>query len=222
MYKNIKKIIMTGFCQTGQISPAVAIHSYGYNCHGFDRAAMRDAIDGDYDKMFYLVDKFDCLRDWPFNIFAPEIAAEFPEAMFLHTYRITPDKWFDAMMPYTNHESSEGFGFIFEYWFGKRHLCEDDRADAIAVYESHNNMIQDDDEIPSKRLRYYCIDLSNHWEPLASAIGQKTWPDFPFPAPENRPAWVYYTQAKSVIGGWTTMQEDPALPWWGNNSFGGD
>ena len=205
----MNKVIMTGFCQVGSISPAVAIHSFGYHCHGYDEVAYHAARDGDYGPMLSLVERYDCLRDWPFSLYCDVIAERYPDAVFMHVERANPDLWFNNMLPYTNHKTGLDYAFIFRDWFGRSRLRPQDRQLAVDVYEEHNAYVRK--SLGDRLKLVFCIDNHHRWHEIGKVLGVELCDTLrgpehdhvlmPFPDPTTRMAWVYNTQTRYAIYG---------------------
>lgn len=175
------KVIIVGMCQSGNLDLAAAIHMRGYNTMGYHRAAYRCAQQrGDFSCFDNMVDTFDSLRDYPFNIWWERIADKHPTAKFILTRRADLNHWFDKLKDYTHTEKKHADAH--KHWWYTSSLEEEDREFCKDVHEQHCNKVR---SVLGDRLLEFCIDENPGWKPLCDFLGI-TIPAAPFPTKETR------------------------------------
>ena len=188
-------LIGAGFGRTGTLSLKIALERLGVApCYHMSEvfqhpehvAVWSDALDGksvDWDALFA---GYAATVDWPGCHFWRELVEHHPDAKVLLTLR-SPESWY-ASVHETIYQVLRGgpppdanlaawhamvTKLIDVQTFGGRFA---DRADAIGVYERHNESVQR--SIPSERLLVY--EVAEGWEPLCRFLDRAV-PDEPFP-----------------------------------------
>jgi hypothetical protein len=182
------KVIGAGFGRTGTESmrEALTILGFGPCHHMFEVNADPDQIAGwravaaggapDWER---LLGGFSSCVDWPSAHYWRALAARYPEATVLLTWRSAESWWrsFERtllpMIRTSTDPASLGRALIADQVFGGR---PDDPAHAMAVYEANVAAVKA--EVPPERLLVH--EIGAGWEPLCAHLGVGV-PDVPFP-----------------------------------------
>lgn len=182
------KVIGAGFGRTGTDSMREALNLVGAGpCHhmfevlGDERQkrlwrALAQGTAPDWPAVF---DGFASCVDWPSAAYWRQLADYYPDARVLLTWR-TAESWWTSfertilpVIRQSTDRESLGVALIAEQVFGGR---PDDRAHAIATYESHVEEVKA--TIAPERLLVH--PLGSGWAPLCRHLGLPV-PDEPFP-----------------------------------------
>ena len=182
------RVIGAGFGRTGTDSMREALtilglgpchHMFEVNADPGQVAAWRALAAGGAPDWERLLGGFASCVDWPSAHYWRELAALYPEATVLLTWRSAESWWrsFERtllpMIRNSTDPASLGRALIAEQVFGGR---PDDAAHAMAVYEANVAAVKA--EIPPERLLVH--EIGAGWEPLCAHLGVGV-PDVPFP-----------------------------------------
>lgn len=200
MAKN--KVIMVGMCQSGHLSVAAAIHSLGYNSMGYNRPAFMYAQRQDFSLMERAIHDYDCVRDYPFNIYYLWIREHcHPQTKFILTYRRDLNHWFDKLAPYAASDLSHIC--VHKHWWGKHLLSESDRALCVQKHESHCNDVRN--VLGKSNFLEYSIDDNLGWGPICDFLGEPV-PRWRFPDKSNRSRTISINVKRGVAWSvWDSM-----------------
>jgi len=182
------RVIGAGFGRTGTDSMREALTVLGFGpCHHMfelgavpEQQAMWRALAAgaapDWDR---LLAGYGSAVDWPSAAYWREIAAHWPEAKVILTWR-DPEAWWKSfsntvlknLLPPAD-PASVGMALINAQVFEGR---PDDRAHAIATYVANAEAVRR--EVPPERLLVY--EPGDGWEPLCAFLGVAV-PDQPYP-----------------------------------------
>ena len=184
------KVIGAGFGRTGTDSMREALNMLGLGpCHhmlevnGSEeqkrlwRAMVNEGAAPDWNRLFA---GYHSALDWPSAYYWRELAAFYPEAKVVLTYR-TAESWWTSFeqtiargIRMSQEPQSLGVALIGQKVFGGRF---DDRAHAIAVYEENVKAVKA--TVPPERLLVH--SLGDGWEPLCAHLGVPV-PAQPYPS----------------------------------------
>lgn len=187
------KIIGSGLGRTGSASLKAALEHLGFPCHHMIEVFMHmdslplwvDAFQGRPDWSAIYKD-YTATADYPGCIFWRELAAEYPDALVLHTQR-DPDEWFDSTQATIfaprgpTEQPPPPLKPMFDALMSRLPADRHDRAAMTAYFRRHNEEVAR--EIPAKRLLVY--NVAQGWEPLCRFIGVPV-PTVPFPKVNTR------------------------------------
>jgi hypothetical protein len=183
------RVIGTGFGRTGTDSMRVALDMLGFGPTHHMKALMEDpahrdewramALGGDKD-WHRLFAGFGSCVDWPSAHYWRELAAAYPDAKLILTWR-SPESWWEsfektilgAILSETNPQALART-LIDQKTFGGRAA---DRDHAIAVYNANVEAVRS--EVPRERL--FIHELGSGWDGLCAHLGVAV-PSGPFPS----------------------------------------
>ena len=183
------EVIGAGFGRTGTLSLKYALEHLGYNkCyhmlevrnHPDHTDLWRTAHLGQTVDWHALYEGYRATVDWPAAHYWRDLAAHFPDAKILLTYR-DPDSWYASMEKtiltfLRDPTKTEGMAprLRNEVFGGEVH----DRNHVISVYNRHVAEVQSAFG-PERRLLTY--QLGSGWEPLCQFLGVDV-PSAPYPS----------------------------------------
>jgi hypothetical protein len=183
------KVIGAGFGRTGTDSMREALTILGFGpCHHMfeviqnetQKQRWRALVQGAAPDWESLFEGYNSCVDWPSAYYWRELAAAYPQAPVILTYR-SPESWWESfektLLPgiaNSTDPQSLGLALIAAKVFGGGMA---DRAKAIAAYEENaRNVIA---AIPASRLLVF--RLGDGWEPLCHHLGVAV-PEQPYPS----------------------------------------
>ena len=182
------KVIGAGFGRTGTDSMREALTILGFGpCHHMfevignedQKRLWRTLAQGGAPDWNALFAGYSSCVDWPSAHFWRELAAFYPQAKILLTYR-SPESWWEsfentllARLKDSTDPQSLGVALVAQRVFGGRPA---DRAHAIATYEANVRDVLA--AVPRERLLVH--HLGDGWEPLCRHLGVAV-PDTPYP-----------------------------------------
>ena len=186
------KVIGAGFGRTGTDSMREALtilgfgpchHMFEVNAHEEQKRMWRALVKGAPPVWEQLLAGYGSCMDWPSVYYWRELAAFYPEAKVVLTYRSAESWWksFEQTIVRGIEKSFEqeslGIALIRDKVFGGR---PGDRDNAIAIYEANVNAVKA--TVPPERLLVH--NLGDGWEPLCAHLGVPV-PAQPYPSRNN-------------------------------------
>lgn len=184
----VLEVIGTGFGRTGTDSMREALNVLGLGpCHHMfevnrdpeQRRLWRAFVKGAPPDWEALFSGYRSCVDFPSAWYWRELAAAYPDAKVLLTWR-TAESWWEsfsksvgAFLAQSTDPESLGIALVVNRVFGGR---LNDREHAMAVYEAHVAAVKA--AIPPERLLIH--GLGDGWEPLCAHLGVPV-PDRPYP-----------------------------------------
>ncbi len=183
------KVIGAGFGRTGTDSMREALTILGFGpCHHMmevlanedQKRLWRALAQGAAPDWNRLLAGYGSCVDWPSAHYWRELAAFYPQAQMILTYR-SPESWLESFektilvgIDKSTDPESLGLALIAERVFGGR---AHDRAHAIAAYQANVEAVRR--TVPSERLLVH--NLGDGWEPLCAHLGVPA-PSEPYPS----------------------------------------
>jgi hypothetical protein len=204
-------IIGVGFGRTGTLSLKAALEKLGFGpCHHGDEViAHREtatdwiaAADGEPVDWNAVYAGYRSTVDWPGARFWRELAAHFPAAKVILTFR-DPDQWFDSMsntvFPAIQNVPADVPPEVLPLVTMIRRVTMDgvfggavpDRATAVRIFADHITAVRD--EIPADRLLIF--DVAEGWGPLCAFLDVPV-PATPFPRANDQESFTTIHQAR--------------------------
>ena len=162
-----------------QLLGAPCYHMFEVENRTGDLAVWRDAAGGhlpDWNRFF---DGYAAAVDWPAAAFWQELAAAFPDAPILLSYRDPDDWWRSAhatIFPSTLRAHGEWREMLDALFSNRFTPSLDDRDACVEAYLNHIETVRR--RAPASRLVEW--SPGDGWKPLCNALGI-TEPDTPFP-----------------------------------------
>lgn len=166
------KVFGIGWAKTGTTTLGSCLEILGYRHQGQDLDLVYDVRDGNLERIFSIVDRFDVFEDWPWILLYEELDRRYPGSRFILTVRDT-EKWWRS---YQNHISTRGarsdIREIRRIIYGFDEDLQDKQA-YVERYEGHNAAV----------LRYFAgrpddllildWEKGHGWLELCRFLGQK-------------------------------------------------
>lgn len=210
------KVIGAGFGRTGTASLKAALEMLGFGpCYHMmevigqpERIALWSGIvrgqPADWRQVFA---GYRATVDWPACAFYEQLMETYPDAKVLLTVR-DPERWYDSVqttiyrsrdmarqqaegnaatagqtLPPVNAHAQMVTELVWKRTFDDRF---EDRDYALAVFHAHNEQVKQ--RVPPEKLLVY--EVSEGWEPLCAFLGVPVPTDQPFPALNDREAFL--------------------------------
>jgi len=183
------RVIGAGFGRTGTDSMREALDLLGFgpchhmvevNAHEGQKKMWRAFVRGAAFGWEELFEGYASCVDWPSAHYWRELAAFYPAARVVLTYR-TPESWWESFektivkgLEMSTEPESLGIALIRDKVFGGR---PGDRAHAMAIYEENVNAVRA--ALSPERLLVH--HLGDDWEPLCAHLGVPV-PAQPYPS----------------------------------------
>jgi hypothetical protein len=170
-------LIKTGTTSLGDACEILGMRRLGWFKKGAEHGhqLMKLWDGGDLDALFAIARRYDVVEDFPWALIYPELAAAFPDAKFVLTRRITPEKWLQSAIKHK--EGSRGYGMHAKV-FGSK--FPGDAPDLwLAKYDSHNAEVRAL-FAGTDRLLEVCWEEGDGWNELCPFLGLAV-PEQPFP-----------------------------------------
>ncbi len=170
-------LIKTGTTTFGDACELLGMSRLGWNTTerytGHELMKLWDR--GDIDKLVAIARQYDAMEDFPWALIYPELSTTFPDAKFVLTRRITPEKWLESAVKHK--QGGPGYGMHAKV-FGS--LFPNDAPDLwLAKYEAHNQAVRSF-FAGTDRLLEVCWEKGDGWLELCGFLGVPV-PDAAFP-----------------------------------------
>jgi hypothetical protein len=167
----------TGTTSFGNACKILGMSRLGWNTseqfRSHDLLKLWDA--GKFDELADIADQWDALEGFPWSLNYPQLAERFPEAKFVLTRRITPDKWLGSVKKHV--EGSRGYGMHTKI-FGS--MFPEERPDLwLDRYDRQLTEVRAC-FAGTDRLLEVCWEEGDGWPQLCRFLGLPV-PDEPFP-----------------------------------------
>lgn len=170
------KIIGVGFQKTGTSTLREALKILGFRVRDTTPRALIPILRGNFGKIRRMLRGYDALEDTPWYMIYRELDQMYPGSKFILTIR-DADSWYRSVSRHIGNLRAAHHEWI--YGRGKGLPCED-RENAIAVYKSHNEEVQQYFKNRSGDLLIIDFTKGDRWEKLCTFLG-KDVPEIPFP-----------------------------------------
>lgn len=163
------KVVGIGLNKTGTKTLKHCLTHWGMNHQSYDLKAFQLFRDGKIEELLSWMEEFDSFEDWPWPLFYREIDERFPDAKFILTTRLTPDRWYQSLC-----KMAVRMGPFKDY---ERHIYghampQGKREEHIRFYERHNEEVEGYfADRPHKLLKLCWEDGDNNDIRLASFLG---------------------------------------------------
>lgn len=190
------QVIGAGFGRTGTDSMREALTILGFGpCHHMlevngnetQKARWRAHVQGQGPGWELLFEGYRSAVDWPSAYYWRELAAVYPEAKVILTWRSAESWWgsFEQTLllgiGHSTDPASLGLALVRDQVFGGR---PGDRDHAIALYEANVAAVRA--EVPAHRLLVHAA--KDGWEPLCAHLGVPI-PEVPYPSRNSAEAF---------------------------------
>ncbi len=130
----------------------------------------------DYARLIQIMSAFDSFEDWPWPLVYREIDRAFPGSRFILTMRSSPDVWYDSLCRLAEMVGpTEYRKIVYGHAMPQGH-----KSDYIAVYERHNEEVQEYFSSRPGQLLVVSWDKGDGWDELCGFLGLQR-PGVPFP-----------------------------------------
>lgn len=175
------KIVCIGLPKTGTTSLGDALEYLG-----FKRLGWQPKISGpltvqwheqNIDRLFEFVYQYDAFEDVPWCQVYREIDAQFPNAKFIVTHRLSSERWLDSIQRHIKRIGR----WVGNYWiFGSYDPVQDPQL-YIEKYESHLDEVRDYFAGRPEKLLTLCFENGDGWKELTRFLGVEPVPNVSFP-----------------------------------------
>jgi len=170
------KIFGVGFQKTGTSTLGRALEILDYSVRAETPAALIPILKGDQNWIRKYVSRFDALEDTPWYMIYEDLDRLFPGSKFILTLR-DEESWYKSVCSHIRDLRSAHHEWI--YGKGKG-LPKDDKANALKIYNTHNNNVLDYFKDRSEDLLLLDFTKGDQWEELCLFLGKEV-PEIPFP-----------------------------------------
>jgi hypothetical protein len=159
------KIFGIGYNKTGTSTLGSCLRALGYRHVTFDYDLMDHFFNGSHEEIYRAIDAHESFEDWPFPLMYRELAARYPDAKFILTFRRSTQAWFESLRRHARrsniikHERNRIYGIRYP---------ENGKERYIEKYEAHNQAVLGH---LGERVRTICWENGDGWAELCGFIG---------------------------------------------------
>ena len=173
------KVFGIGWAKTGTTTLGSCLEILGYRHQGQDLDLVYDVRDGNLERIFSVVDRFDVFEDWPWILLYEALDRRYPGSKFILTVRDTETWW----RSYQNHITTRGaradIREIRRIIYGFDEDLQDRQA-YVDRYEGHNEAVRHYFAGRPNDLLVLDWEKEHGWPELCRFLGKKE-PKQPLP-----------------------------------------
>lgn len=172
------KVFGVGLNKTGTTTLGQCGQILGFRCRTYSRALLVDFKKSNYQALFNAIEDADLFEDWPWPLAFREIDKAYPEAKFILTTRISPEKWYESLCAHSlrtdpfNHARRLAYGYSYP---------QARKSYFIQFYEDHNASVRSHFSGRPGKLLEVCWERGDGWREILNFLGcsEKTTAAFP-------------------------------------------
>lgn len=162
------KVVGVGLNKTGTKTLAHYLKQWGFRHKTFDIDAFHCYQEGKVQELMATVESHDSFEDWPWPLLYREIDAEFPNARFVLTTRLSPDVWYRSLcnMAVRIGPLEQFERHIYGYGMPQGH-----REEHLQFYEAHNRAVDEHFRDRPGKLLKICWESGDTADKLSAFLG---------------------------------------------------
>jgi hypothetical protein len=171
------KVFGIGLNKTGTKTLGMCFSILGFKNKSYDLTLLESYHKGALQDIFEVTDQYDSFEDWPWPLIYRQLDFRYPDAKFILTIRISPEKWFESLC---RHAVRTGPTVAREIAYGYQMPMENP-GHHVDFYNNHNRSVMEYFKDRPDKLLIANWESEGNWELLCRFLNCSLVPDVPFP-----------------------------------------